>query len=82
MRRRAAPAGWQRDQEVIRSTYEGMMADLIEFLPLGDHEALVLGNPLQKSSRRSHASHKLPALEASCPLSSSCSGRRIWQPSP
>ena len=77
MRRRAAPAGWRRDQEAIRGgTYEGM-AGLIDFLLLGDQEALVLGNPQQKSSHRSHASHKLPALEASCPLSSSCSGRRI-----
>jgi hypothetical protein len=77
MRRRAAPAGWQRDQEMIRgTTYEGMTG-LIEFLLLGDREALVLGNPPQKSSRRSHVSHKLPALEASCPLSSSCSGHRI-----
>jgi hypothetical protein len=77
MRRRAAPAGWQRNQEVIRrSTYEGM-AGLIAFLLLGNREAFVLGNPPQKSSRRSHTSHKLRALEASCPLSSSCSDRRI-----
>ena len=77
MRRRAAPARWQRDQEVIRgSAYEGM-AGLIEFLLFGDCKAFVLGNPLQKSSRRSHASHKLPALEASCPLTSSFSGRPI-----
>jgi hypothetical protein len=77
MRRRAAPAGWQRDQEVIcGSTYEAM-AGLIEFLLLGDRKAPVLGNSPQNSSRRSHTSHKLPALEVSCPLSSSCSGRRI-----
>ena len=71
------PAGGATRKRSIRGgTYEGM-AGLIEFLLLGDQEALVLGNPPQKSSRRSHASHKLPALEASCPLSSSCSGRRI-----
>jgi hypothetical protein len=77
MRKPAAPAGWRRDLEVIRGgTYEGI-AGLIEFLLFGDCKAFVLGNPLQKSSRRSHASHKLPALEASCPLTSSFSGRPI-----